>query len=155
MSQSNATSTRPVFLLKFRSNERQRHHLAAFIPNEKYAGVNLEDNVVRSNTPCKGHLIHIIGLPMAGYTIELVSNFSTLESKTLKAAPKIADVASNLVVDPSANQEDRVSRTTPTVGDTLEKVAMSLPAPRAFKNLLGPVDDVSTRQFHLTLALIA
>lgn len=148
MSQSSNTSKRSVFLLKFRNNERQRHHLAAFIPNEKYAGVNLEDNHVRSTTACKGHLIHIIGLPISGYALELVTNFSTLESKTLKAAPKIADVASNLVVDPPADPEDRISRTTPTVGDTLEKVAMSLPAPRPFRNLLGPVDDV--RQDKLT-----
>ncbi|KAG8163074.1 hypothetical protein KVR01_007552 [Diaporthe batatas] len=146
MSSSNTTSTRPVFLLKFRGNDNQRHHLAAFIPNEKYAGVNLEDNVIRSCTKCKGHLIHIIGMPMSGYAVEFVSNFSTLESRTLKAAPKIGDVATNLIVDPPADDvEDRVSRSTPTVGDVLEKLAMSLPAPRAFKNLLGPVDDVNNR----------
>ena len=118
----------PLYLAKFRMNLSQRAHFAVFIPDVEDAA---KDPNGRS-TPCKGILINVVGLPMAGYTHEF-KHHSCAEAVDFERAIPIGIVHAAGLQAGSTNE---------AIAKAFETVALQVPAPRKNQNFMAPVNDV-------------
>ena len=124
------TARRAIQLISFRQNPSQRAHFSIFVPSLA--------------NPRKGSLIHAVGAPMAGFSLEFKRNYDPEESKKRHTVIPLGEVPASSVVDPVVNvKEETVAR------DDLERIAEKVPTPRASVNFLAPVNDVSNAQSRL------
>lgn len=118
-------STRSLSLVAFRQTARQRAHFAIFVPS----GV---DNR-------RGTLIHVVGAPMAGYSLEFKRNYCPEESQQPYTIVTIGDIYAENIVDSVGSV--RSVDSTPT--GNIERAAAQVPPPRISQNFMAPVNNVS------------
>jgi hypothetical protein len=88
----------------------------------------------------EGTVIHVIGAPMAGFSLEFKRKYNPTETSR---APSLVPIGSVLSQNVHAFQGVRGTDTTPR--GNLELVAAQVQPPRASANFLAPVNDVSVR----------
>lgn len=118
-------STRTLHLVAFRQSARQRTHFAIFVPSD-----------ANSTT---GTLIHVVGIPMTGYTLEFKRNYCPEGSNQPYTTTPIGQVYSNLIVDSVTTVRSADDRP----NGNIEVVASQVPPPRISANFLQPVNVVS------------
>tara|TARA_R110002003_G_scaffold214_40_gene16331 strand:- start:8484 stop:9047 length:564 start_codon:yes stop_codon:yes gene_type:complete len=119
-------SNRTIFLIIYRGQTGQRAHFGIWVPYE-------EDGE-------EGTVIHVVGAPMAGFSLEFKRRYSPKETARRPELVPLGSVNAQYVHKFEGN---RGSDTTPQ--GNLEQVAAQVPPPRASANFLAPVNDVSTK----------
>ena len=128
-------ASRPIWLAKFRSTALQRAHFALFVPSDAYIEQDPNDRI----KPCVGTLIHVVGLPMAGFRHEFKRNYDISQTTRLEKMVRIGWLESKLVYDP----ETQVVTVEDTARGQLDNEATKLPAPGKSKNFMAPVNNVT------------
>ena len=118
-------ATRTVSLVSFRRIPNQRAHFAIFIPS--------------AADPQKGTLIHVVGAPMVGYSLEFKRNYAPATTQQPHTMTPIGHVSAQHVIDSSNAQESVDS----TPRCNVETVAARVAPPRISQNFMAPVNDVS------------
>ena len=118
-------ATRTVFLVSFRRSLSQRAHFAIFIPS----AVN----------PQQGILIHVVGAPMAGYSLQFKRNYAPAKTRQLYTMTPIGQISAQHVIDSTDTQGSQDS----TPRCNMEVVAARVAPPRISQNFMAPVNDVS------------
>ncbi|KAF2176979.1 hypothetical protein K469DRAFT_733103 [Zopfia rhizophila CBS 207.26] len=119
-------SARTLYLLSYRSQDRERAHFAIFVP---YA------------TGKDGTLIHVVGAPMAGYALQFKRQYNPEMSQTRYQIFPIGQINSQFIHDWAG---ERGSDGTPR--GNLEQVAAQIPPPRVSENFLAPVNNTTNRR---------
>jgi hypothetical protein len=120
-------ATRTLYLVTSRQSSRMRAHFAIFAPSAKDEST--------------GTLIHVVGIPMAGYMLEFKRNYCPSASDQPRTVIPIGQVYVDHIVDSASDLK--------TVDDqpngNIELVAAQVPPPRISANFLQPVNDVSPK----------
>ena len=86
----------------------------------------------------EGTVIHVVGAPMAGFSLEFKRSYKPTETKrTLNLVPIGSVLAQNVHVFQGGRGEDTTPR------GNLELAAAQVQPPRASANFLEPVNDVN------------
>lgn len=117
-------ATRTLSLVAFRQSARQRAHFAIFVPSD-----------VGSR---RGTLIHVVGAPMAGYTLEFKRNYCPEESTQPHSIVAIGAVYSENIADSVGDVQSVDS----TPRGNVERAAAQVPPPRISQNFMAPVNNV-------------
>ena len=117
--------SRTIYLIAFRNSTSQRAHFSILVPSAADSS--------------KGTLIHVVGAPMAGYSLEFKRNYAPEYTQQAKVTTAIGTIYSENIVDspPTASGKDSTPR------GNIELVANQIPPPRISENFLAPVNDVS------------
>ena len=118
-------ATRPLSLISFRPHKNQRAHFSIFVPS--------------AGDPSKGTLIHVVGAPMVGFSLEFKRNYSPADTVQPHTIIPIGDVYENNILDSTTTE--RSIDTAPR--GNIEIAASQVPPPRISQNFLAPVDGVS------------
>jgi hypothetical protein len=124
-------ATRSIQLVRYREASSQRAHFAIFVPD---VGI-----------PGQGTLIHVVGSPMTGYSLEFKRQYNLEATNRRHDTVTIAQVpAQHVAILPDAN----LSR--PDLPRTnLEQVACEIQPPGPSQNFMAPIDGVSEQIFQL------
>jgi hypothetical protein len=119
-------STRTLYLVIYPGQHGQRAHFGIWVP---YG----EDDP-------EGTVIHVVGTPMAGFSLEFKRKYDPAETSR---SPNLVPIGSVLAQHVHVFQGKIRKDTTPR--GNLELVAAQVQPPRASANFLAPVNDVSVR----------
>jgi hypothetical protein len=122
---------RTIYLVSYRNAAHQRAHFSIFVPSAAELKV--------------GTLIHAVGAPMAGYTLEFKRNYSPDASAELHETWAIGEVDSQHIVDSTGTGRTKDS----DPQGNIEKAASQCPTPRISENFMAPVNEVSKYIFAL------
>jgi hypothetical protein len=122
-------STRTIYLVAFRESASQRAHFSIF--------------VLSAGDPYRGTLIHVVGMPMRGNTLEFKRNYCPSESRQANFMTSIGDVYEQYIVDSPSDSHGKDS----TPINNLQDAAIQAPAPGPSQNFMAPVNDVSIQWF--------
>jgi hypothetical protein len=126
-------STRTVYLASSRQSSRQRAHFALFVPSANDASI--------------GTLIHVVGAPMAGYSLQFKRNSCPDAEAPPRTLTPIGQIHATHIIDSAHSAQSVDDRPRGNV----ELVAAQVPPPRISQNFLAPVNDVSIKpHYHLT-----
>jgi hypothetical protein len=118
-------TTRTIYLATFRQSSKQRAHFSIFIPSPGQFDI--------------GTIIHVVGAPMAGYSLEFKRNYSlSTGDQPLDQCAAIGKVSVENIVDWPLGEERKEA----IPRGKLEIVATQVPPPRISQNFLAPVNDV-------------
>ncbi|KAF2873989.1 hypothetical protein BDV95DRAFT_604205 [Massariosphaeria phaeospora] len=120
-------ATRTIFLIIYPGQPNQRAHFGVWVPYK-------EDGV-------EGTVIHVVGAPMAGFSLEFKRRYRPTETHRLTQLVAIGSVDVQYLHD---FEGDMGSDTTPRGG--IELVAAQVQPPRASVNFLEPVNDTTNRR---------
>ena len=118
---------RTVYLVSARNTPWQRAHFSIFVPSAGTAN------------PALGTIIHVVGAPMAGYSLEFKRNYAPELSNEPHTMVPIGSVDESNIVDHAS--ADTTIYSTPR--GNLEIAASRIPPPRISQNFMAPVNDVS------------
>ncbi|KAH7092036.1 hypothetical protein FB567DRAFT_588349 [Paraphoma chrysanthemicola] len=120
-------STRTVYLLIYPGQSGQRAHFAIWVPYEEGGS--------------EGTVIHVVGAPMAGFSLQFKRCYNPADTRRLTNLVPIGSVVAQNVHD---FQGGRVEDTTPR--GNIELAAAQVQPPRASANFLAPVNDTTNRR---------
>ncbi|KAF1847164.1 uncharacterized protein K460DRAFT_413961 [Cucurbitaria berberidis CBS 394.84] len=120
-------SSRTVFLIMYRGQPNQRAHFGIWVPYEEGGA--------------EGTIIHVVGAPMVGFSLEFKRRYSPTDSAR---HPELVPIGSIHIQHVHNFEGNRGTDTTPR-GD-LELVATQIQPPRASASFLAPVNDTSNRR---------
>jgi hypothetical protein len=118
-------ATRTIYLATFRQSSKQRAHFSIFVPSPEQSDI--------------GTIIHVVGAPMAGYSLEFKRNYSlSTGDQPLDQCVPIGEVSVENIVDWPPGEERKET----TSKGNLEVAATKVASPRISQNFLAPVNDV-------------
>lgn len=117
-------ATRQLYLLKYRNSSSQRAHFGVFVPSAADTHV--------------GTLIHVVGAPMAGYSLEFRRNYKPAESNEPHETVSVGQIANQFVRDETHTQRVRDNKP----NGPIENLASTIRPPGISQNFLAPVDGV-------------
>ncbi|CAG7947003.1 unnamed protein product [Penicillium olsonii] len=120
-------ATRTIYLLTWRSFSSQRAHFSIFVP---------------SAADQKGTLIHVIGTPMTGYSLEFRRNFSLTTPPRHQCMLPIGKTDACNISDPVHATETTDS----SPRGKIEIAASQVPAPGINENFMAPVNDTTNKR---------
>ncbi|KAK2591469.1 hypothetical protein QQS21_010845 [Conoideocrella luteorostrata] len=133
-------SSRAVYLAKYRSAQNQRAHFAVFIPNAEHSHRDLAQDFAAAK--CQGTVIHAVGEPlMAGYTVDIKRNRDCSNVPDLRGLFRLGQVETANVYEPPPGIESA-----DTARTTIEREALSVPAPPRGQDIRAPIDGVATKR---------
>ncbi|MCJ1255127.1 hypothetical protein MMC24_002943 [Lignoscripta atroalba] len=121
---------RTVYLVSARNTPWQRAHFSIFVPSAGTAN------------PALGTIIHVVGAPMAGYSLEFKRNYAPELSNEPHTMVPIGSVDESNIVDHAS--ADTTIYSTPR--GNLEIAASRIPPPRISQNFMAPVNDTTNRR---------
>lgn len=118
-------SDHKVYLISYRPTSAQRAHFAIFVSS--------------TVDPQVGTLIHVVGAPMAGYTLQFKRHYNPDASHQLHTTALIGSVKAQHIIDTKTSP--KISDDNPK--DDIERAATRVTPPRISQNFMAPVNDVS------------
>ena len=103
-------ANKTIYLIKFRRAVAQRAHFAIYIHEGAFPG--------------QGTLIHVVGAPMAGYSLEIRANYNLAATTQRYTAHRLGEIPTSLAA-------------------TMQQLASTVRPPGVSQNFMGPVDGVS------------
>jgi hypothetical protein len=120
-----------------RQSSRQRVHFAVFVPS--------------ANNASTGTLIHVIGSPMAGYSLEFKRNYCPDADAQPRTPTPIGQVDATHIIDSADSAQSVDDRPQ----GNIELVAAQISPPRISQNFLAPVNDVSFKpHYHFKMHML-
>lgn len=117
---------RTVSLVSYRNSSAQHAHFAILVPS--------------SSDENRGTLIHVVGAPMAGYSLEFKRNYDIALTTQLYTIYPIGQIDSQHIVDSAAGTTSKGANHN---GGAIEVAATQVAPPAISQNFLAPVNDVS------------
>jgi hypothetical protein len=117
----------PVYLITFFVGARSTEHFALYVP--------VHDTTEGEQS---GSLIHVVGTPMSGFSLELKRRYDPDKSARPHTVYPLGDILSQVV---SPLRDAPHSRLTPTPRNVVEVLAFTIPLPQRH-NLLEMVNEV-------------
>jgi hypothetical protein len=115
-------ATRNLHLVEFRPSPRQRAHFAIFVGS--------------AADPQKGTLIHVVGAPMVGYSLEFKRNYIPTETNQPHTITLIGQTNAQNVVD-STNSQKAIENTPRCNLEMAVAQVLFRPTPNSFRSSTG------------------
>jgi hypothetical protein len=131
--------SRRFYLAKYRRSSNQRWHFSIFIPNANYNHVDLSRNP--NEVQCKGTIIHVVGEPVGGYSLQFKRNYECKDSQQLQEMVLLGQVDDSIVFNPT----DTRFLTEVSTRARIDKEAAAVLPPSGHQDVRAPVDGVSIR----------